>query len=239
MRTSESIAKIVPALVLAQSQFPLIGKDARNPELGNKYATLDKIVEEIRPILFANRLGTVQGAEESDGRLIVTTTIIHDSGEWIESAVVMPLVGRMLKGGARAEPDPQSAGSAVSYGRRYGICAALGLVTGEDDDGNAASRTAKSKASRPAAEQPASKQGDGMFFGKPRGTPLGQYDDDTLKKIIAWLQAKDAEKPSDKAKETIKTARAILADRSLGLDDDSTMKRVVEKEDAFQGALNR
>jgi hypothetical protein len=51
-----------------------------------------------------------------------------DSGEWISSTTVIPL----------PKNDPQGMGSAITYARRYSLCAMLGIIT-EDDDGNAAS----------------------------------------------------------------------------------------------------
>lgn len=36
--------------------------------------------------------------------------------------------------------DPKKAGSAITYGRRYALCAALGIYPDPDDDGNAASQ---------------------------------------------------------------------------------------------------
>ena len=214
MNQSESIANIALALVQAQGHFPTIGKDASNPEFRSAYATLDKIIETVRPILAANGLALVQGAEPNGTQLVVVTRLIHKSGEWIESSIVMPMVGRMLKGGARGELDPQSAGSAVSYGRRYGVCALLSLVTGEDDDGNATRAPAKAQRA-PQAQVPASppEKKSELFFGMPRGTPLGEYGDAALIDIINDCKTREQ---TAKVKQTIETARAILADRSLG-----------------------
>lgn len=103
--------------------------------------------------------------------------------------------------------------------------------------GNRAAPPRATAKPRAPEETPASRKGDGDFFGKPRGTPLGEYDNDALKKIIAWLVASDEKNPSDKLKEKLRTARAILADRSLGLDDDSVVKRMVEAEDKAQSGL--
>jgi len=54
--------------------------------------------------------------------------------------------------------DPQGAGSAITYGRRYSYAAALSLSLGDDDDGNAASATQTPvqtpKQSQPIQTQP-------------------------------------------------------------------------------------
>ena len=57
------------------------------------------------------------------------------TGEWIESELVMPL----------AQSSAQGAGSASTYGRRYTLSALLGIVADDDDDGNAATAAAAPK----------------------------------------------------------------------------------------------
>ena len=64
-----------------------------------------------------------------DNTVIVETILAHESGEWIQSDLCLPL----------AKHDPQGVGSAVTYGRRYGLAAIVGIVADIDDDGNAAS----------------------------------------------------------------------------------------------------
>jgi hypothetical protein len=66
-----------------------------------------------------------------DGNYVLKTVVLHESGESMEGC--QPVLS--------AKADAQSMGSALTYARRYGLCAALGLVSGdEDDDGNAASQ---------------------------------------------------------------------------------------------------
>jgi hypothetical protein len=137
---SQSLGRLAPALVAAQSELRGIGKDSKNPEFRSEYLSLDKIISTVRPILAKNGLALVQGAEPYNlDSLIVESRLIHSSGEWLSSTVVMPLIGRQLKGGVRGPVDPQASGSTISYGRRYSLSALLSLSTDEDDDGNAAS----------------------------------------------------------------------------------------------------
>ena len=51
MNRSETIAKLAKSLVLFNSEVNKIAKDADNPFFKNNYATLDTIIDEIRPIL--------------------------------------------------------------------------------------------------------------------------------------------------------------------------------------------
>lgn len=137
MKHSESLAKVAAALVAAQSEMRAVGRDRQNPHYKNSYATLDNILETVRPVLAKHGLAVVQGASvpttDVEGRVVavaVESVLVHASGEWIAESVVMPL----------DKLNPQGAGSAVTYGRRYSLSALLALATDEDDDGHAAVR---------------------------------------------------------------------------------------------------
>ena len=54
----------------------------------------------------------------------------------------MPLRPEYSKSGTELKPGVQQVGSAITYGRRYGLCAMAGVASAdEDDDGNAAAAT--------------------------------------------------------------------------------------------------
>lgn len=139
MNKSESITNLAAALAKAQAEFPAIPRD-RTVEVttraGGKYkfayAPLDTIMEKIRPTLKANGLAFMQSLNGES----LTTTLLHTSGEWLASD---PMPVRV------ADSGPQAFGSAITYARRYAITAMLGIVTEEDDDGNAAEGNAASK----------------------------------------------------------------------------------------------
>lgn len=127
MRHSESLDKIASALIAAQKAMPVVHKTAVNPHFRSKFAPLSAITEAAIPALNDNGIVLVQGGGEAsdDGSLEVVTRLVHTSGQWIESSFRIPL----------AKSDPQGAGSAMTYGRRYGLSAMLGIVPDEDDDG--------------------------------------------------------------------------------------------------------
>lgn len=217
MRQSETITAIAPAIVKASAELGPIAKDATNPAFRNKYATLDAIMEQVRPILAKHGLAVMQGVthpETVDGRVVglaVETRLLHLSGEWIASTVTLPV----------EKATAQGAGSAISYGRRYGLSAMLGL-TAEDDDGNAASapRPAQRSASAPEPEAgrrmyetvpdtPRRKPYTGNveealqtpfpFKKRPElhGKPLGQIPLDVLSATAEWCRKTDAAKFGD------------------------------------------
>lgn len=134
MKRSETIAKLASALVNFNSEVSKISKDSENPFFKNNYASLDNIVEEVRPILQKNKLSVMQFPSGDGVNVSITTMIMHESGEWIESE---PLIMKPVKN------DPQAIGSCITYARRYSLQAVLSLNTGEDDDGNNATHEKK------------------------------------------------------------------------------------------------
>ena len=143
MKTSENIINITVALIKARGEFPPIKKVDANPYFRSKYAALDGIVETVTPILLKHELMVIQGNDPIETGVVVTTRILHSSGEWIESAIFMPI--KPNKKGSIA--DPQAFGSAVTYGRRYAISGMLGIAPEKDDDGNAANQRGAGKIS--------------------------------------------------------------------------------------------
>lgn len=127
---SESISELGKALVKAQAMMSPAIKDARNPFLNTRYASLNAVLEACREPLLTNGLAIVQSpapAPEYLGSNFIglETKLLHaESGQWIASLAVIPLV----------KPDPQAMGAAISYARRYSLSAMLGIVSEEDND---------------------------------------------------------------------------------------------------------
>lgn len=144
---SPTLGKLADALAKAQAGITGAAKDRTNPHFGSKYATLDACWDACRKALSANGLAVVQLPSSDGSKVSVTTVLAHASGEWISSMVTM-----VAKDGT-----PQSIGSALTYGRRYGLCAAVGVAPEEDDDGNGAQPDrATNGRSTPAPPRPAS-----------------------------------------------------------------------------------
>jgi len=129
MKTSEHIGAIAKALVKAQGEFGVIAKTSDNPFFKSKYADLADVMKPTTPILAANGLAITQGIgyDDASGYDTLTTTLVHESGEYISSTMRLHLT----------KLDAQGQGSATTYARRYSYMAILGLVSDTDDDGNA------------------------------------------------------------------------------------------------------
>jgi hypothetical protein len=132
MQRSETIGALAKALTAFNSEVSKVSKDAANPFFKNNYASLDNIIDEVRPILTKNGLTLMQFPSGDGQNVSVTTYLMHESGEWIESD---PLIMKPVKN------DPQAIGSCITYARRYSLQSFLSLNTGEDDDGNKATHT--------------------------------------------------------------------------------------------------
>lgn len=89
------------------------------------YATLPKILEEVKPILNALKLVVTQPIKDNTVYTVISDT---ESDDFIESSIVLPT-------GLNA----QQIGSCITFFRRYTICSLLALEIDEDDDGNLAS----------------------------------------------------------------------------------------------------
>jgi hypothetical protein len=128
MQTSENINELATALAKAQGSLEGAKKDSANPHFKSKYADLASVWDACRDALSKNSLSVVQlPGECADGKIEMTTMLLHSSGQWISERLTIPL----------AKVDAQGYGSAVTYARRYALAAAVGIAP-EDDDGNAA-----------------------------------------------------------------------------------------------------
>jgi hypothetical protein len=149
MPQSESIAKLADALCKAQAMMKPAVKDTENPFFKSKYADLASVWDAIREPLQKNGLSITQlpmavGVDQ----IGVRTVLMHASGEWVDSSFYLTPLKRRPKPDPKTPDvdltpfvDPQSAGSAITYARRYALAAIMGVCT-EDDDGEAATRLA-------------------------------------------------------------------------------------------------
>lgn len=133
MQQTENIADLAVAFIAAQQKFKPAVKDSTNPAFKSKYVDLAGAIEAVQEALNENGLCVIQGATGSPeaATVSVTTRLLHKSGQWIEETMTLPAVGR-------DGPTAQSFGSGLTYARRYGLMALVGIAP-EDDDGTAAS----------------------------------------------------------------------------------------------------
>ena len=171
---SETLGALAGSLSAFQAACEAAPKNATNPHLKNKYADQASIWDAIRGPLGQNGLAVIQLPTPGEkGELRLVTKLVHKSGEWVSSEIVMPL----------QKSDPQGYGSALTYARRYALAAILG-VTQDDDDADAATRPSAPRQSEPAPAQAAPKaavaNADGMKRIKKAREEAGMTAEDLI-----------------------------------------------------------
>lgn len=129
-----------------QSQIPTVAKSKKGGD--SNYATLEDVVEITRPILnrygFSTYFDTKTDISNNrevkdkygninviyDGNVIVRAILLHKMGHQIETSLIVPFDFS----GSKKMNTAQAMGSAVSYGKRYALCALLNIATRDDND---------------------------------------------------------------------------------------------------------
>lgn len=194
-RQSGEIDQLVAALNRAQLAMVPAQKDKVNPFFHSKYADLGTVWEALHPFRAEGIVFTQSPMDSPDGYIVLETQMTHTSGQWMRSQLKMRL----------GKDDPQGAGSALTYARRYALGCMTGLVTEEDDDGNAASPQASTndfatklaaiqkKLAEPVAPQPATLVPAGAWvvpFGKSKGQPVTDVSDNDLDYLQRYYHGK-------------------------------------------------
>lgn len=134
--TSEHIGQLALSLSKAQGMITGALKDSANPFFKSKYADISSVWDACRAALSQHELAVVQTTSGDVSNITVITTLIHSSGEWISGSLTIK----------PSKPDAQGVGSVITYARRYGLSAIVG-ISQIDDDGNSASKVAVSNSS--------------------------------------------------------------------------------------------
>ncbi len=131
---SDNCSSLFKSLAKAQTEMDGIVKDAVNPFFKSEYATIESVINAVRPALNNNGLAIMQFPTTTDRSAGVMTMITHESGEWIRSWYRMPV----------SKQDTHGFGGAITYSRRYAIVSMLcsGAPDG-DDDGNVNAKETK------------------------------------------------------------------------------------------------
>lgn len=161
MKSSESIGKLAAALVKAQSEFKSVGKSGENKFDRYSYANLEDYVTAVRPVLSKHGIVLLSSAEEiiplddrqtKNGgcehavRVKLTTWIVHESGEWLETC-------SCGEGQDRAD---KSVYKAITGARKYALASALNLATTDDPE----NEDEQHPEIKPAAKRPPEKAKD-------------------------------------------------------------------------------
>lgn len=123
--------KLAQSLFECQTEVDAVVKDAKNPHFKSKYATINSVIDTLKPALIKSKLFVLQPLIQSDkdGYVAIRTIIGHASGESLEYVSEMKIEGT----------GPQKMVSGLTYLRRAALVS-LFMLEQEDDDGNAAQK---------------------------------------------------------------------------------------------------
>lgn len=135
---SEQINELVKAIAAANAEMEPPSKNKAGKVSGTTkdgkpyqyeyhYADLAAIRESYREPYSKHGLTVTHSMAQADGHLVITTTLMHESGQWCDSAYPVA-----------AYAKPQEQGSAITYAKRYNVCMLADIVADDDDDGAAA-----------------------------------------------------------------------------------------------------
>jgi len=139
MNKSETIAMLAPALVKAQSEMKAAQKTGDNKFDRYKYSKLEDFFDAAKPVLAKHGLAIVlstpsvtalperatkAGGAEHACQVQVTATLIHVSGEWIET------IGH----GEGQDRADKSIYKAITGAKKYAIAGLLAIPTTDDPE---------------------------------------------------------------------------------------------------------
>jgi hypothetical protein len=156
MKRSDTFKEFASAFAKFQSEVQNPKLTADNPYFKSKYAPLDEVLRVVRPELTKHGLSIFQDVStdsEKPDHVVITTLVMHESGEWLQSdPLVLPGFQKLKDG--RTEFNAQGAGSSITYAKRYQLQAALGIAADSDDDGEVS--VGRNQYQAPAKPQPQS-----------------------------------------------------------------------------------
>jgi hypothetical protein len=172
----------ISAFIKAQSEMGAALKSAKNPFFKSNYADLSAVQSAVYPPFHANGFAIVQTGGADEFGQYIETRFIHQAAapDMFTSRVYL----------AFKQGDMQSLGSAITYARRYGLCAVSGVPL-EDDDGNrAAGRAQPEQVKQPDVMERAQKLS--RFIEKATAEQLSGMAD-KANAVIAELKPVDQE----------------------------------------------
>lgn len=182
MNKSESVTELSAALAKAQAGIANAAKEGTNPHFNHKYSTLKSVWSVCKTPLTDNGLSIVQSPEVENQTVKVTTTLLHKTGQWIESSITMPV----------KKWDCQGIGSAITYARRYALAAMVGVAPdGDDDDGEAAVNHHQK------TQQPANQQQSQQQQQSQPAQQQTQNEKTDFQKVNAFLKAANCQSKGD------------------------------------------
>lgn len=123
------------AMAAMQTELPSI--EERGQTNNGCYATLEDIVDTVRPIMQKHGFAVSFRIQTQERGIQITGVLMHKDGHREETSMLLPAD---MSGNKNAV---QAFGSSTSYGKRYVLCALLNITTrGQEDNGQTSTRAA-------------------------------------------------------------------------------------------------
>ena len=150
MSTTPKTQTATGSLVAALAELDNVKANKINPAFKAKYVSLDALLDAIKPVLLDHDLALIQTLVSEDGKVGVSTALLHASGERFDFGKLMVKADGLTA---------QQIGGAITYVRRMSIQTACGISVDSDSDGNdlpmaSGFRPAASVAPVPATPRP-------------------------------------------------------------------------------------
>lgn len=126
------------AMCKAQSEMPVIGKDAMNSHTRSKYVLLESLKRQAMPFVTGNgfSLSFSEGDGAAQGKIRVLCDVSHEAGHLRRYHLDLSPDDKGMKG-EKCKTGIHGEGSTFSYGERYLIKLIFNItIVGEDTDGN-------------------------------------------------------------------------------------------------------
>jgi hypothetical protein len=117
-------------LIGALAKMENVGANRLNPAFKARYVSLDALLDAVKPVLKEHNLALVQVLETEEGKVGVSTSLLHTSGHLFSFGKLMVKADGLTA---------QQVGGAITYIRRQSIQTACGISVDLDDDGHQAS----------------------------------------------------------------------------------------------------
>lgn len=188
MTAVKAPASLAEALAALQAQMPVVAKHGkadvtsqRGASYSYAYAPGEDITPKVYPLMSALGLSfTAMPTTTDDGeRFVLDYQLLHVSGEAKSGLYPLPDPARL---------GPQDLGKAITYARRYALCALIGLFPGGDDtdatsNGQVIDQPARKRGAQRGGDGPQAYGSDPQLHGttdmdhparKPRNVPDAQ-----------------------------------------------------------------
>lgn len=216
------------ALAEVQKALPDIkaGQTANAGSYSYKYADLADINPKILPLLGKNGLSWTTRPTMHFDRFVLLYELRHESGEMIDG--LYPLSDR---------GTPQDLGKAITYARRYALCAVTGIAAGgDDDDGQSASQAAQQQPAKTAQRRPPQQRD--THTERSQYGPNAPRTDDQSNKIFAMLGELGIDYKAEVGRDEVLSMFSQWLRKDLASTRDLTKRDARQVIDNLQGMLD-